>query len=296
MTKRNIFIDSSQSSWYQGCLLTAVSARASWLIHDFNEEMPREDLIISIDTPNLWKVEESFLDENDYLVIVSQTCDIRRPSLKEPYVEAVRAFITSDKGTINDVTTSGRLFLLRRVSIDGSEEALVADATMRVHIAKDDLLKLTPLFCFEDDDKVTPRMFRQWLAKRYNRQAVPDSIADAVQKPIVKSIQKLGKTNDLHRVFNGIWEIRFFLRNDSKPYQVVMLFLRSERNDAPSVGDEDAAKLGNWIEQTLQKAGDAELVSWDILGTKNISLYTYLNTYELHRDFYTLTEDASREH
>ena len=214
MAKSHIVVESSQTDWYQGCLLEATSAKMSWLIRS-PEEIPGE-AVGSTRALGVWKVKEVFLNENDYLIIVSQTCDIYRSSLKEPYIEAIRAFKTSDKGIMKEAMTSGRQFLLRRISVDGFEEALIADATVRLHIAKDDLLKLKPLVCFEDGDKITPRMFSQWLAKRYDRQAIPDDIVDAVQKPIVNSIKKLSKMNDLHRIFHGIWQIRFLLRTTSK--------------------------------------------------------------------------------
>ncbi len=82
---------------------------------------------------------------------------------------------------------------------------------------------------FRENDKVTPRKFSNWLAKRYNRPALPDDIVNAIQKPIVKAIDKLPQAHHLHQVLDGIDELLFFLRNDAVPFQIEMIFLRDER-------------------------------------------------------------------
>jgi len=134
-------------------------------------------------------------------------------------------------------------------------EALIADATVRIQIEKAALLSVAPLVSFKQSDTITPRRFRQWLAKRYDRQALPDVLVNAVQKPIVKAVDKLHEMDDRHRILDGISEILFLLRGDSTPYQIDILFIRDERSDAPLVNEEDAAKLAGWIADVLRKGG-----------------------------------------
>ncbi|HET7637160.1 MAG TPA: hypothetical protein VFK47_00325, partial [Ktedonobacteraceae bacterium] len=132
----------------------------------------------------------------------------------------------------------------------------------------------------------------EWLAKRYNRPAIPDAIVNAVQKPVVKAIDKLPTAHGFHRILDGIDELLFIPRNDNVPFQVDMVFIRDERSDVPHVSDEDAAKLGDWIANVLQKSGEAELTNWEILSRKEISVYDYSNAYELPLDYYTSWDES----
>ena len=99
--------------------------------------------------------------------------------------------------------------------------------------------------------------------------------------------------HNLHRVLDGIDELLFFLRNDTIPFQVDMIFLRDERTDAPYVSDEDAARLGGWISDILQKGNEAALMHWEILSRKEISVYDYSHVYELPLDYYSAWDDST---
>ena len=129
-----------------------------------------------------------------------------------------------------------------------------------------------------------------------NRPALPDAIVNAIQKPVVKGIDKLSASDRLHRILDGIDEILFITANDSVPFLVDMIFIRNERSDSPRVSDEDAARLGNWIADLLQKGKEAELIHWEILGRKEISVYDYSNAYELPLDYYTSWDDSAESY
>ena len=109
---------------------------------------------------------------------------------------------------------------------------------------------------------------------------------------VVKTIVgKLRATDDRHRILDGISELLFMTYNETMPYQIDMLFIRDERNNAPEVSGEDSAKLASWIADILKQGGNAELVHWEILSTKDISVYDYSNANELPTDQYSLDED-----
>lgn len=59
------------------------------------------------------------------------------------------------------------------------------------------------------------------------------------------------------------------------------------------VSYENAAKLAGWISDVLQKAGNAQLAHRDILSLKEISVYDYVQAYELPTDQYSLPEGDS---
>jgi hypothetical protein len=286
-----------QRGWRQGSLLETASAPKSWLTLSHQAEIPREEQDSSSNPtpPGNWNLHHEMLNSNDVLIVASQTCDIQKSSMQEPYIEVIRGFWTSDRSIMHQAgKNSSRLFLMQsRTRSSESKDALVADATVRIQIEKAALLALTPQYGFKENDKVTSAKFSNWLARRYNRPALPDAIVDAIQKPIVKAIDKLPASHNLHPVLDGIDEILFFLRNDSVPFQVDMIFLRDERNDAPYVNDEDAARLGGWIANTLLKGNEAELMDWEILSRKEISVYNYGNAYELPLDYYSSWDEST---
>jgi hypothetical protein len=286
--------------WCQGSVLKATSARKTWLALNTYEDTLEEkkDSTNTFASPDIWNLQQESLDENDFLIVVSQTCDIQKSPKQEPYVEVIRAYWTSERSIMHEAgKNSARRFLIqRRTSGDGKVDALIADATVRIQIEKAALLALTPLDGFKENDTITPRNFRQWLARRYNRPALPDSVVNAVQKPIVKAIDKLHEKDDLHRILDGISEILFLPRNEALPYQVDMLFIRDERYDAPIVSEEDTARLAGWIADMLKKGRGAELAYWEILSIKNISVYDYSNAFELPLDYYSLAQDDSPDY
>jgi len=97
----------------------------------------------------------------------------------------------------------------------------------------------------------------------------------------------------LHSVLDGIDEILFVPRNDSVPFLIDIIFIRDERSDAPQVNDEDAARLGDWIANVLQRGKEAELIHWEMLSRKEISVYDYSNAYELPLDYYTSWDEST---
>src|SRR5260370_17306088 len=171
MFRQEVIAELDQHIWSQGCLLKAASIKLSWLTLTNDETASPNRDTTSTSSPLNWHVEHEPLDDNEFLVVVSHVCDIYRLSSKEPYIEAIRAFWTDDKGIINEAkTNSNRHFPLQFKNSDGREFALIADAIKRVQIKKDDLLPLVPITCFEENDHATPFYFRQCLPNRYDRQ------------------------------------------------------------------------------------------------------------------------------
>ncbi len=278
--------------WLQGSILKITPAQKSWLALNASEEISQnpESTLISSES---WSLDYETLDTSDLLVIASQTCDIQRPPRLEPWVETLRAYWTTERNIINEAgKNSVRRFLLqRRFNTDGKAEGLIADSTVRIQIEKVSLLKKAPLANFAENDWITPRRFRKWLAKRYDRPALPDELVIAVQKPIIKAIGKLRTADDKHRVLDGISEILFLPRNKSGPFLIDMMFIRDEHGDASIVSEEDAARLAGWISDVFRRGGSAELAHWDILSLKEISAHDYGHAYELPTDQYSLLED-----
>jgi len=277
--------------WRQGSVLKATSAQKSWLVLKTSEETSQHQTS-NFPSLDIWSLQQEPLNEDDFLVIASQTCDILRPSRLEPYIEALRAYWTSERNIIHEAgKNSIRRFLIQRhINSDGKVEGLIADATVRIQIAKDALLGFTPLANFEENDRIMSRRFRKWLAERYDRPAIPDDLVLSIQKPIIKAIGKLNSKDDKHTILDNIREILFLPQNKTIPFLIEMLFIRDEQSDTTSLNEENAAKLAGWISDVLRKGGKADLAHWEILSLKEISAYDYANAYELPTDQYSLAQ------
>jgi hypothetical protein len=232
------------------------------------------------------------LDEDEYLVVVSHDCDIERPLDREPWVEAIRAYWTDDKDTIRNASRNSvrRFLLARRTAADGTAEGLVADPTVRVYIDKRSMLACTPVDCLQNMDAGTFRRFREWLARRYNRPALPDAIEDAVQRPIVDAIRRLKATDEIQSILDGVREVRFVLRNQAAPYEVELLFMREEDGAAPPVTDEDAATLAAWMDNVLRRHGKAKLEDWNVYTLATISVLDYITAEPLSLEQFSPAE------
>ncbi|MHB8597435.1 MAG: hypothetical protein ACYDER_11565 [Ktedonobacteraceae bacterium] len=168
---------------------------------------------------------------------------------------------------------------------------MIADAAIHIQLEKVALLSCVPSNGFQKEDISTPRRFKRWLGRRYNRPVLSDELVIAVQKPIVKAIGKLHKSNPLHQILDGISEILILPYNKGLPYQIDMLFIRDERHNAPVISAENEAILTGWITEILQNEGKAKLVSGPVLSLKEISAYDYANALELSTDQYSLTQE-----
>src|SRR5260370_14550090 len=210
--------------WDQGSFLSAKSALKASLARAANEP--------------IWQLRQEAIDDNDYLVIVSHPCDIIISPTIEPYAEVMRAYRTTDRGIIYGAgkRNSLRRFLLRRqINKNGELEGLIADATIRVSIEKQDLLAYSHQTCFDEDDKYSLLLFRQWLAARYYRQALPNSLVKAITGPIIKAIENLSPRHAYQDVFNGVGKILFQLQNNKQPFEVELFFELDERKGSTVV-------------------------------------------------------------
>lgn len=243
-----------QQGWMQGSLLRSKVYTVQTLARQ--EVTGNIDINVSLPS-NQWKTKEGTLDENDLIVIISQACDIQKSLNKEPYVEAVRAYWTSERDIIHQAKrNSVYYFLLKERTIPHTrQEALIVDLRQRLLIEKESLLQCQPESSFDEANAVTPRRFRQWLGRRYLRQALENELVIALQQPVVNAIRKLPPGDLLHDTLDSLREIRFFLLNETAPYQIEMLFLFDGESGHPPFTYEEAARLGNWMDRTVKSEG-----------------------------------------
>ena len=72
----------------------------------------------------------------------------------------------------------------------------------------------------------------------------------AIQQPIVKAIRRLS-SKYFHDTLNNLREIRFFLLNETAPYEIEMLFLYDGDSENPPLTAEEDARLTNWMDGVL---------------------------------------------
>jgi len=273
-----------QRGWSQGSILQLNSASRLYLAL----ENPLQEAMIWI-----WQTRQEPVIDSDLFVIISQPCDIQKSPSQEPFVEVMPVFTTAERRIIHEASrNSVRYFLLRGMT-DQETGALIVESTIRLTLDKLSLLFLTPISQIQN--KVTLRLFGRWLARRYERPALEDDLVDAIQRPIVKAIGKLKSTHALQTTLDGIGEVLFLINNETRPYQVELIFMRSERSDMPHVSDEQAAALAGWMSTVLDKGGGASLQNWHIFGTNQISLRDYTSAYSLSLDQYSLFLDEADE-
>lgn len=281
--------------WDQGSLFSAKSAQKASLILATNDAISEsEDLRGVQGSSNIWLLKQEPIKDTDYLVVVSHPCDIKISPDKEPYVEVMRAFWTQDKSIIHGAgkNNSSRRFLLRRhTNNNGDQEGLVADATVRVNIRKEDMLAISPQACFDEDDKVALLLFRQWLGARYYRQALPDPLVKAITQPIIKAIENLSPNHVHQRVFDGISRIFFQLQTDKIPFQIELYFEPEKRKYATVVIKDDLAPVVDWLDRVLLRVGQARIAFWDILDKKAISAEDYAALYEISLRYLSPAEE-----
>jgi hypothetical protein len=278
----NLGVELIQRGWCQSSVIKPPApVSTSWLT------------LASTELEEIWIKKEAFLSEDDMLIVISQACDIQKSPSQEPYIETIRLYWTSDKAIINSASknSASEFLVTRGCSEDGIAGGWIADMHGLVRLDKRSFLKMTPFpFFNEEEDPGRRKLFGIWLAKRYNRQAVPNEIVKAVQQPVVSAASKLGPNHDLHRIFRGIWQIRFIAYlNGSSLYDVEMYLLYDEAS-TEQVNKEDAAKLAGWIKGVLDKSGNAELTSCARISLKEISVHDYANMYQLPVDYFTLPE------
>lgn len=117
------------------------------------------------------------IKNNEQLVLTSQDCDIAAAPTIEPFVEAMRAFRTTDPRTLNEARSSVRKFLLN------PDSGLIVDAAAaRVTLEKPVLSTLTPTMPTDDTERLQD--FAQWLARRPARASFPDGFVRVVMEPL----------------------------------------------------------------------------------------------------------------
>ena len=217
--------------------------------------------------------DESFPDAK--FVVASQDCDIKAPERTEPFVEALVVTRVTDRTKLHQAKkgNSARRFLL---TMDG-QAGLVADGWRRALIEKRSLLGVTFSPAPPPVDARSRTRFRDWLAGRYSRSALPQSLVNAVQKPIVRALEKADEAT--RRRFQEIDELLFRASGPASTLVVEFVML----TDGAELDPEDAAEVTGWLDEVIAASGlVAEIrVAFRTPATLSLQDYTELTRLEL---------------
>jgi hypothetical protein len=219
-----------------------------------------------------WQTETSTTDGS--LVLATQTCDVVRDAAKEPTVEFLRAYWTDEKSKISeDKKNSNRLFLLRIEERAGVTWGLVADATTRMFVGKASLLGESPQAgCLPERE----RGFQRWLARRYDRPAVPDALDKAVHQPVVNGLrEERRRSSRVSSLLDGVAEVRYVVEHDGPPFEVAIFFVPEDGTLHAPITGADAEEVSAWFMSAIGSTGEARVVKWEVWPLDEVSVADY---------------------
>ncbi len=220
----------------------------------------------------IWETETSATDGS--LVLATQTCDMVRDAAKEPTLEFLRAFWTDDKSKMSEAKkNSNRVFLLRTEERAGVKWGLIADATVRMFVDKASLLAERPQAgCLPKRE----RGFQRWLARRYDRPAVPDALDKAVHQPVVKGLREERRRGSrISALLDRVAEVLYTVEDDGPPFGVAIFFVPEDGTLHAPITDAEAEEVSAWFMGTIGSGGDARVVNWELWPLDQVSVADY---------------------
>ncbi len=215
-------------------------------------------------------------------VVISQTCDIKAKKDDEPYIEALLCTKERNRGYLARIDrNSARKFVI------SSDIDLVAEAKYRVLLEKDVLDALTP----EAWPGTTERFgrFVRWLARRFDRPALPDKMVETFQIPIENILKRIdGDYPSIGIAFShAIYEMRVNVpEHEDPPYNLNLLMMCKQ--DSLSIEEADAIE---YVFNTILYSLDSAIIHLDpekrFLTDEEISLAEHRATRPLFLEYHT---------
>lgn len=193
------------AGWRQGALFTSgeihfhwneVSESGATLIHDSRAARSRE-----------------------HCILITQTYDV--VSDKELFVEALVCKVERNQRFLQGVDrNSARWFVV------DPDKGLVAQAMYRVVLSKAALTLMRPEPWPSTDERLD--RFVRWLARRYDRPALPDAMVELFQQPVERALSILDRQHPaLGAAFSrAVYELRVNLPDvEEPPFDLQLLLL-----------------------------------------------------------------------
>ena len=263
------------NKWRQGVLFSAPSICVAW-----NKSFVSKtgELVVDLD--------KRFPRLGEKFVVISQTCDIQAE--EEPYVEVLLCTPTNIfKQKNRDYLARVDRNSARRFVIDFTI-GLVAEAKYRVPLDKELLNVQIPEPWPSSPERF--ERFVRWLARRYDRPAIPDILVNTFQVPINNLLDQIDTSNTaVGRAFSdAVHELRVNLPESEDPPFNLKLVVMLKR-DALSVQEADAISI---VTDAIQASLDPTIICLspdDVLlrTDEEISLAEHQATRPLFLEFLT---------
>jgi hypothetical protein len=228
--------------------------------------------------------------ESEKLVLISQECDIL--TAREPYVEAMLCRQQNGRAYLARVAqNSARVFVID-LSPE-SDPAWVVEAKYRLQLEKGVLHALAP-----EPWPGTPKRLEQfvrWLARRYDRPALPDALVESFQKPVEQALRRLyDEQPAMGRAFSqAVREVRVSLPPAEQPPFHLQVILLLHGGDITA---EEANAIGA-AEQAIRNALDPARVRLEggvrTLDEEQMSVAEYFATRPLFLEYLTYRGDET---
>lgn len=222
------------------------------------------------------------LRTKEKLVLITQDCDVVASIDVEPNVEAMICAVESKQDYVARIDrNSTRMFLINPAT------GLVANARYRLQVSKKVLATLTP----EPWPSSSRRLdrFVRWLARRYDRPAVPDRIVEAFQRPVEEVLARIDQDQGgIGASFSSaVEEVRVSVpASEDPPFDLHLVLI--VRPEGLTEAEADAIEI---VKEAIQAGLDPKLVNLDpdirILTEEEISLAEYRATRPLYLEYLT---------
>jgi hypothetical protein len=268
--KRSLGNELFNLGWQQGTLFSAPSA--CFMLNRLSDPGSTAQITRS-DRPT---------GPNEKFVLISQDCDIVASDALEPYVEALLCKLEKPRFVSKINSNSTRWFVI------DYQTGLVAYARYRTQFEKQVLKKITPEPWPNGPNRLDE--FVRWLARRYDRPAIPDALVDAFQKPLEARIANLEEENpDIFAAFNRVVsDVRINIpASEDPPFDLhVTLLVSSDGLSVEELNAIDAFKVA------IHSSLDTNLVHLDpddprILTEEDMSLKEFYATRPIYLGDYT---------
>ncbi len=256
--------------WRQGALFSAPSACFTWnALPDSGADEPITQ-------------QRRKTKSGEKFVIITQDCDISALEEQEPYVEALLCKIYKNHEFLSKIgRNSARWFVIN------FDIGIVAESKYRVQFAKDVLSTLTPELWPDSPKRL--EQFIRWVARRYDRPAIPDAIVKAFQKPVEDVLIRLDKERpDVGIAFTrAVHEVRINpLASTEPPFGLqLVLLVRSDGLNEQEIG---AISL---FKEAVKSSVDQNIIYLNpvvrILSEEEISMAEYYATRPLFLEYHT---------
>lgn len=250
---------SRNTSWRQGYILTQQRCRAVGL---------------------------NILEEGELAVAISHDCDIANENLEvEPTVEFIRACLKEER---DGNYTHGKNPRILHLEYKHTNQPVFLEllASNKLNIEKIKLEEIQPDLAYV---LVRSRQVLQnWLAVRYRRHALPNSLVDRL-RPVFKKIEQEGKKNAA-----GI--LSFRLSYDpieelppKEPYELWLYIVYvTDEAEYESMAQQMAQRLEGEIPNLLlksQESGTVDLQACEAVSEMEFTLRDMRNTEEYHLEY-----------